>query len=342
MTRLSLVLRVIPPAVVACLAGVCKWCRTLSASTANAFTKGDLIMLKMLPVAVILFAGGLPASLAQADPQEKPEPAAKTGPAKPQAAEKELAKPSAEETKQAASGRVSSEAAIEKALEEKAACEFVETPLADVADFLRDRYRINIMLDKKALDGTKVDASATVTMSVKDVSLRSALELLLRPLKLTWTIHDEVLLITTPEEAGKMLTTKVYQVADLVAPPPDEMEEGEAPAPAPKDFEALSELITSTIAPETWDTGGGHGTIAVAAVGGRRVLVVSQTYQVHDRVGRLLDELRKAAAEKPKAAAAEKPKAKAEAHPKPGHKEGAKPEEKPEEKTGPAQPKIES
>lgn len=299
-------------------------------------------MSKMLLVAVILFAGVSPASMAQGVPQEKPEPAAKMEPAKAEPAEKELAKPSVEETKPAASARASSEAAIEKALEDKATCEFIETPLADVADFLRDRYRINIMLDKKALDGTKVDASSTVTMSVKDVSLRSALELLLRPLKLTWTIHDEVLLITTPEEAGKMLTTKVYQVADLVAPPPDDMEEGEAPAPAPKDFEALSDLITSTIAPETWDTGGGHGTIAVAAVGGRRVLVVSQTYQVHDRVGRLLDELRKAAAEKPKAAPAEKPKAKADEHPKPEPKEEPKPEEKPEEKPEPDLPKLES
>ena len=40
--------------------------------------------------------------------------------------------------------------------------------------------------------------------------------LMLRELNLTYMIQDEVLLITTPEEADARLTTKVYPVADLV------------------------------------------------------------------------------------------------------------------------------
>ncbi len=42
--------------------------------------------------------------------------------------------------------------------------------------------------------------------------------LVLRDLDLTYVIRDEVLMITTPEEAELELSTKVHPVADLVIP----------------------------------------------------------------------------------------------------------------------------
>ena len=41
---------------------------------------------------------------------------------------------------------------------------------------------------------------------------------MLKNLQLTYIIQDEVLMITTPEEAEKQLVVKVYPVADLVLP----------------------------------------------------------------------------------------------------------------------------
>ena len=41
---------------------------------------------------------------------------------------------------------------------------------------------------------------------------------MLKELDLTYVIRDEVLKITTPEEAENELLTKVYPVADLVMP----------------------------------------------------------------------------------------------------------------------------
>ena len=59
-----------------------------------------------------------------------------------------------------------------------------------------------------------------MTVDLKGISLRSALRLMLKELSLTYLIKDEVLLITTPEEADNQLSTKVYPVADLVLPIP--------------------------------------------------------------------------------------------------------------------------
>jgi len=96
--------------------------------------------------------------------------------------------------------------------------EFSETPLNDVIQYLKDFHKIEIQLDKKALEAAGVNTDKAVTINLKGVSLRSALRLLLRELDLTYIIQNEVLLITSPDEAQNRLSTKVYPVADLVIP----------------------------------------------------------------------------------------------------------------------------
>ena len=107
---------------------------------------------------------------------------------------------------------------IEAALKTPTQLEFVDTPLTDVIDYLKDYHQIEIQLDKKAMEDAGVGTDTPVTKSLKGVSLRSALRLMLAELNLKYVIKDEVLLITTTEAAENMLTTRVYSVADLVIP----------------------------------------------------------------------------------------------------------------------------
>ena len=60
---------------------------------------------------------------------------------------------------------------------------------------------------------------------------------------------------------------------------------------AQADFESLIELITTTIAPDSWDEVGGPG--AIQEFEGNLSLVVSQTQDVHDQIADLLDQLRR-------------------------------------------------
>ena len=107
---------------------------------------------------------------------------------------------------------------ISDALKSPTELEFVETPLADVIDYLKTYHQIEIQIDTKALSDVGITPDERITKSLKGISLRSALRLTLRDLDLTYMIQDEVLLVTTPEEANGRLTTKVYPVADLVLP----------------------------------------------------------------------------------------------------------------------------
>lgn len=75
---------------------------------------------------------------------------------------------------------------------------------------------------------------------------------------------------------------RVYPVAGLVSATPD------APL-SQSDFDTLIDLITSSIARESWDTVGGSGSIEgfPASIS----LVVLQTPEVHERIAILLKEM---------------------------------------------------
>ena len=112
----------------------------------------------------------------------------------------------------------SAETKIFAALADDTRLEFIETPLTQVIEFLKDQHDINIEIDTKALDDIGIGSDTPITRNLRGISLRSALRLLLKDLGLTYVVRDEVLLITSPEEAESKLVTKVYPVGDLVVP----------------------------------------------------------------------------------------------------------------------------
>jgi general secretion pathway protein D len=57
------------------------------------------------------------------------------------------------------------------------------------------------------------------------------------------------------------------------------------------DFDSLIELITSTVAPSSWDSNGGAGSIAPFNT--NLTLVVSQTQEIHEQIADLLQQLRR-------------------------------------------------
>lgn len=111
-----------------------------------------------------------------------------------------------------------SEERIFKALNENTQLDFVETPLTEVITYLQDLHGIPIVLMSKKLEEAGVPIDTPVTKNLSGISLRSTLRLLLSELELTYVVRDEVLQITTPEDAESQLITKVYPVGDLVLP----------------------------------------------------------------------------------------------------------------------------
>jgi len=118
--------------------------------------------------------------------------------------------------------RTEQEIEIENRLKTPVMLEFENTPLSAVLDYLSDVSDINIHLDPLALEEYGVDSNTPVTINVRrEIMLRSALNLILEPLSLTYVIKDEVLKITTARQREGEVYQVVYNVADLVIPIPN-------------------------------------------------------------------------------------------------------------------------
>ena len=174
---------------------------------------------------------------------------------------------------------------IAKALKSPTEMQFVETPLQKLVDFLKDYHGIEIQLDNRALEDIGVGSDTPITRNISGISLQSALRLMLDELELTYTIRDEVLLITTQEQAECVLLTVVYDVADLVTVRDSKGELWE-------DYDTLSDAITGTVRPTTWEENGGVGSIIGATFATAKVLVISQTYDMHREIVDLLEKIR--------------------------------------------------
>ena len=169
---------------------------------------------------------------------------------------------------------------IEKALEADASVDFLEAPLADVAQYIRDTHQIPVIIDKRALDDVGLGGDTPVTISLKGASLRAALRLMLKELDLTYVVRDEVLKITTPEEAEDEQEVRLYPVADLA-------HDGQPPLIAddvPSRYDMLMTLIQTAIAPDAWDQVGGAGSVVSYDPWG--ILAVSQDRRRARRIGR--------------------------------------------------------
>src|SRR6185437_14350630 len=68
------------------------------------------------------------------------------------------------------------ETKILAALDEKTEVDFVEQPLVEVIDYLKQRHNIEIQIDNKALADAGIGSESPVTRSIKGISLRSALK----------------------------------------------------------------------------------------------------------------------------------------------------------------------
>lgn len=256
---------------------------------------------------------------------------------------------------------------IQKKLRTPVSLQFEDAPLSQVLSYLAKVAEINLFLDPKGLaeEGVTTDTPVNIDLN-QDISLKSALNLILEPLHLSYIIKDEVLKVTSEQFRDGNIVPVTYPVADLVIPIPNfvpgprvgmqaALQEayntlgyngapgfggvspmtvvaskdgtpnsaminpailaqaniptgnatlagalagatqpigpGGAGGGAAADYDSLIRLITTTIAPTTWDEVGGSG--AISPFRGNLSLVISNTEEVHDQIRDLLDQLRR-------------------------------------------------
>jgi hypothetical protein len=92
---------------------------------------------------------------------------------------------------------------IEKVLDRKVSFDFKDKPLGEVAQFFERLTQENFVVDPVARKAGRLDPKTPVSGSAKDVPLREALQKLLGPAGLTFTVRDEVVLLTKKKAPEK-------------------------------------------------------------------------------------------------------------------------------------------
>jgi hypothetical protein len=190
-------------------------------------------------------------------------------------------------TEQLASPAVAGELAIRRSLLQPASVNFDHTPLAEAVRYLSEKYGVQIVLDQRGFNEAGINPSVPVTLTVKDVSLKSILSLVVEQVPgIAWNIRYELVQFTTEARANAQMTTKVYNVREILG---DDLA-------AEMDGRALSDTIQSHIAPDSWSSSGGAASIS--ATGAKKSeIVVTQTWQRQEEIIDLILRLR--AAHKP-------------------------------------------
>ncbi|NLX96015.1 MAG: hypothetical protein GXY83_07555 [Rhodopirellula sp.] len=218
---------------------------------------------------------------------------------------REPAKPQALQPKaERGSPHAAAEARIAAALNEPAEAAFADVALAEVLATLAGKHQIPIVLEAKALADAGIAQDAPVTAKLTGTSLRTVLTVMLRWLDLTFLVDRGVVLVTTPQAEKRHMIRRTYPIADLCSP-------AELSRPGLVDYDSLIDLITSKVAPSSWEEVGGPGSIEPGRPDARPALTVRASYHVHEQLADCLEQLRCEMARKPdeQATAASRPPA---------------------------------
>lgn len=201
---------------------------------------------------------------------------------------------------------------------------FDQVPLPEVINSLRGLLGVNMQVDWNVMEAFGVRRDVSITLKVNDLPAGRVLELALREagggqVRMCLEAQKGVLIVSTCEEAGRHMVTRVYDLRDLlraIVAPPQTADAGtgargmplhkatdtefrarwarDKPAQEAADpnvgevFHELQELITSVVNPDSWEINAGRG--SMRAVAG--LLVVRNNQWTHRELYLLLEDLR--------------------------------------------------
>ncbi len=101
-------------------------------------------------------------------------------------------------------------------LRERVDVDYIDLAFAEVLEQLGSQADLQFYIKVMALEDLGIAADFPITISLKNVSVETALELILEQGELTYMIRDGVIIITTTEDAESVAEVRVYNCRDLL------------------------------------------------------------------------------------------------------------------------------
>ena len=203
------------------------------------------------------------------------------------------------------------EATLEERLQAKASFEADEVPLKEFVEALGAALDKSVVLATKKLEEAAINLETPVTFGLRNVKTQTALRLILGELGLTYLTYDDVLMITTPEDAGSQLVTRVYDCRELLKAPsfvtrrplfggglgggansaaiPNGGKADDAAQSSDYSADELLEIIETTVHPDSWFDGNNNHSADF-----KGLLIILQSQEMHADIEKLLNQLHNA------------------------------------------------
>jgi hypothetical protein len=202
---------------------------------------------------------------------------------------------------------------------------FDQVPFEQVMDWLKDLTGANVVVHYQVLSDAGVERDKPITIKVKNLRLSQVLWMIMNEaggtdVKLAYRASGSLLILSTAEDLGKEMVTKVYDVSDLLVSAtrfnnaarmdPSQVlsnqgsggqgggggqqlfqstqggENRDNQQDQGVDIQRIIDLITDTIEADSWSKNGGTGQI----VAFQKSLVVTNSLLVHQKIGGPIDE----------------------------------------------------
>lgn len=199
------------------------------------------------------------------------------------------------------------------------------TPFELVMQNLQQLTGINMVVRWEKLENAGVEKENPITIHAKNLRLSQVLWMVMNEaastdITLAYRMSGNLLILSTAEDLGRELITKVYDVADLMVRVPnvqrprmdnqqssfgsqggggggqsifggnnqedDYEQENREPGQATAEMERLIEVIKKTIEPDSWSDVEGEGEITSYG----NLLIITNTILVHQKIGGYITE----------------------------------------------------
>jgi len=192
-----------------------------------------------------------------------------------------------------------------RALETIVNLEFDTVSFSDAIDRLREQCRLNVDVNWAALETAGIEKDAEVTLDLRNVSCKTALQLILDQIgggetALEFVVVGNVVRVSTGEDLSRLTFARVYDVSDFAKGPIVSLtlKEQSADGPpesqtwtAPEGVTQLVDTLHRQIDPDSWQVYGGNAGV-IQPVGS--TLVITQSVGTQRRIKEFLAELRAA------------------------------------------------
>ncbi len=186
---------------------------------------------------------------------------------------------------------------VRRALAKRIEVDFQGNQLENVIVYLRDVTGASVLVQWPFLNAAGVAQDTPITMQLKSVSARQALDFVLEQasgpdVELGHAIIDGVVVINVKDRlpsVAERTEIRMYNCRDLIESTSRKTGFGD-PAPVSERVVMLMDLIRASIEPDAWHARGGL-TGSMNEYNG--LLVIRHTPETHERIAEFLDQLRK-------------------------------------------------